>query len=240
MQSGEAREVSLPGIIAPPTDDCFGAESTQLVNDTTAGTVWLETVIGVDAPTVWVNDIANGTFTLLAFELVAAGAVDADGAGVYGAWLAPISDRLESEETGLWSNCCGTGGEFINPPTPTPAPSPTPVPTPSAEQVREGYTWVDTRELISRLFLFEGERIAISGEVFTLQVDQDGTFMQIWVDTPSGREAVVIGFLGNQMPGLYEGMYVTVYGVGAGTFEGTNSFGGVVTQPVILADIVDY
>jgi DNA/RNA endonuclease YhcR with UshA esterase domain len=240
MQSGEAREVSLPGIIAPPTDGCFGAESTQLANDTTAGTVWLETVIGVDAPTVWVNDIANGTFTLLAFELVAAGAVDADGAGVYGAWLAPISDRLESEETGLWSNCRGTGGEFINPPTPTPAPSPTPVPTPSAEQVREGYTWVDTRELISRPFLFEGERIAISGEVFTLQVDQDGTFMQIWVDTPSGREAVVIGFLGNQTPGLYEGMYVTVYGVGAGTFEGTNSFGGVITQPVILADIVDY
>jgi hypothetical protein len=76
--------------------------------------------------------------------------------------------------------------------------------------------------------------------VFTLQADADGTFMQIWIDTPNGREAVVVGFLGNQTPGLYEGMYVTVYGTANGTFEGTNGFGATIVQPIILADIIDF
>ncbi len=64
--------------------------------------------------------------------------------------------------------------------------------------------------------------------------------MQVWVDTPTGREAVVVAFLGSQTPNLYEGMWVTIYGVRAGTFEGTNLMGGTISQPLILADIVDY
>jgi hypothetical protein len=234
QQTGEAREVTLAGIKAPPEGKCYGAESVQLVNDTTGGMVWVESVPGVDAPTVWYNNAANGTFGLLSHALVSAGAADVAGDGVYTEWLAPIADRMESQKTGLWENCKSAEGAYINPPTPTP------VPTPSAEEIRAKYSWVDTRELITRPFQFKGQQIAVSGEVFNIQVDQDGTFMQIWVDTPSGREAVVVGYLGNQTPGLYEGMWVSVYGVGAGTVEGTNAFGGSISQPVILADIVDY
>lgn len=234
QQTGEAREVALAGIQAPPADQCYGAESVQLVNDTTLGTIWIETIPGVDTPTVWFNDVANAAFGLLGHTLVSSGAVDADGSGVYGKWLSPIADQMEAQKAGLWQNCKSAGGEYINPPTPTP------VPTPSAEEIRKAYTWVDTRDLISRPFMFEGEKIAVSGEVFTLDVDSRGTGMQIWVDTPNGREAVVVLAVGNQTPGLYEGMWVTVYGTGQGVFTGTNGFGATITQPLIRADIIDY
>jgi hypothetical protein len=234
VQSGEARDVAMNSVQAPSAESCFGPESIAHVTAVSGGTVWVETIPGIETPTVWVDDAANARFTLLALSLVFAGAADADGTGVYGAWLAPLADQIEEQKIGLWDNCRGASGEYINPPPPTP------VPTPSAEEIRAQYTWVDTRELISRPFQYEGQKIAVSGEVFTLDVDEGGTGMQIWVDTPNGREAVVIVAIGNQTPGLYEGMWVTVYGTGQGTFTGTNGFGAQITQPLIRADIIDY
>jgi hypothetical protein len=35
-------------------------------------------------------------------------------------------------------------------------------------------------------------------------------------------------------------MWVTVYGVGFGSVDGTNGFGAQITQPLIRADIIDY
>ena len=132
----------------------------------------------------------------------------------------------------MWSVCKGFGGEWINPPTPTP------IPTKTADEVRAEYAWVDSRDLVIRPDSFTGEKIAVQGSVFNIQVDADGyTTMQIWLD--GGSEAAVIGYDGDST-GIYEGTWITAYGVGSGTFEGTNAFGGTISQPLIFADIVDF
>jgi hypothetical protein len=111
------------------------------------------------------------------------------------------------------------------------------MPTQSPEQVRAQYQWVDTRDLVIRPFEFENDRIAVQGTVFNIQVEGNFTFMQIWLD--GGNEAAVVVYQGDSR-GIYEGTWVTVYGTGDGTFEGTNSFGGTIVQPVVRADIVDF
>jgi hypothetical protein len=74
--------------------------------------------------------------------------------------------------------------------------------------------------------------------VFNIDVDPSGfTAMQIWLD--GGSEAAVIVFQGDST-GIYEGTWITVYGTVEGTFEGTNAFGGTISQPLIRADIVDW
>jgi hypothetical protein len=62
--------------------------------------------------------------------------------------------------------------------------------------------------------------------------------MQIWVDG-GNYDNVIVGYEGDLI-GVYEGTYITVYGVGKGTISGTNSFGATVTAPLVLADIVDF
>lgn len=83
---------------------------------------------------------------------------------------------------------------------------------------------------------FTGEKIIVGGEVFNIQVEGSITFMQIFV---AGNEAVGVVYEGDST-GIYEGTYVTIYGVGRGTFDGTNAFGGPITQPLIEADIIDF
>lgn len=134
----------------------------------------------------------------------------------------------------------------IRPGTDTDTPPPTPVPTTApqptaAPSLTDKYPPVqDVRELAIGRGFSEGDKLSVSGEVFNLEVDEEGTYMQIWVNAPDGStEAVMIGYPGDTT-GLFEGMWVTAYGTYVGRICGTNAFGGEICQPAIFADVVEY
>lgn len=126
--------------------------------------------------------------------------------------------------------------------TSTPTRTPTRTRTPTATQFKSLYAEIDVRELDKNPDLHLGERIVLRGQVFTIQEDADGTFLQIWVRYPGGssydRIAVVVIYDGI-LPGVYEDTNITVYGTALGTFEGTNAYGGTITQPRVFADVIE-
>lgn len=123
-----------------------------------------------------------------------------------------------------------------NTPTSTPTSTPTPTPDP-----RGLYEEVDIRDLDTFPSRYIGSLLKLRGQVFN--IDEGG--LQMWVQTPGGgrfdRVPVVITWIDiSVLPEqVYEDTYITVYGTGAGTWQGTNSFGGTITQPLILADIIE-
>lgn len=235
LVGGAAQTVTMVGTQTPPADGCFGAESSSAVTTLSGGTVWIEDDPLTDEFLVWYWDGGKGHLVLLNATLLEQGLAGVSQSwrdSAYGAWLESKADAAEEAATGLWPICRGAEGEWINPPTPTP------VPTKTADEVRAEYEWVDTRDLVIRPHEFKGVKIAVQGTVFNIDVSSDGvTGMQIWLD--GGSEAAVIVYEGESR-GIYEGTWVTVYGVGAGTFQGTNAFGGTIEQPLIYADIVDF
>ena len=236
LRTGGETTIGLEGVVSPRADagiqsSCYSGESATQVMNLTGGTVWIEEVPG-SGSLVWFNDPAAANFGLLNAHLVAGGFAGVDGeTSPYASWLGAVEEYAKSQNIGLWSLCRDAEGTWIDQPTPTP------VPTQSPEQVRAEYQWVDTRDLVIRPGEFQGEKIAVSGSVFNIDVEGDLTVMQIWLD--GGSEAAVVAYEGDSRC-IYEGSWVTIYGTGAGTFEGTNAFGGIIVQPLIFADIVDF
>jgi len=232
---GAVQQVSLAGVTTPPADGCFGAESAAAVTTLSGGSVWIEDDPTSDGSLVWYWDGARGHLGLLNEALVEQGLAgfDTGYAGTaYAGWLSAKGSAAADAGTGLWETCRDPEGTWIDPPAPTP------VPTKTADEIRADYTWVDSRDLVIRPNEFMNDKVAVQGTVFNIMVDADGfTTMQIWLD--GGSEAAVIGYEGDSQ-GIYEGTWVTVYGVAYGTFEGTNAFGGTISQPLIFADIVDF
>ncbi len=120
-------------------------------------------------------------------------------------------------------------------------------PTPNAAQVvladKQSYVIIDPRDLEKSPDMFRGQKVVISGEVFNIKEDKNGTTMQIWVARPGGsafdRIAVYVTYPGS-LPGLYKNDSVFVYGLCGGTVTGFNALGGVIGQPLIEAKYVDY
>lgn len=204
-QNGGTRSVTMSGIMTPPTDECYGAESAQAVMDTTGGQVWLEKDGGESL--VWANDAEHGTFVLVNHRLVEVGAAASHaGKSIYQPWLESVSNWQQQKKEGLWQNCRSATGAYINPPTPT------------AEEVRAQYQQVDVRDLVIRTDDFVGKKLVVSGSVFNIQVQGTNTGMQIWATTVDGsQEAIVVQYSGDSS-GIYEGTWVTVYGTGVGRF----------------------
>lgn len=238
LRSGGSLTVEMDAVIAPKADaniksSCYSGETATQTMNLTGGTVWIEEVPGTGTSLVWFNDPAAANFGLLNAHLIAGGFAGADpnADSPYMSWLGAVQEYAKSQDTGLWSLCKDAAGTWIK------QPAPTPVPTQSPEQVRAQYQWVDTRDLVIRPGEFEGDKIAVSGSVFNIDVEGNLTVMQIWLD--GGSEAAVIVYFGDTR-GIYEGTWITVYGTGDGTFTGTNAFGGTIVQPMIVADIVDW
>lgn len=224
---GDAQTVPLTGTTTPPVDECFGSDSSDAILALTGGSVYVEDDPTSDGKLVWFFDSEVGYLRLLNQALIEQGFGAYDDAyddSAYASWFEAMEKPAKDQETGLWSLCRNASGAYINPPTPT------------AEEVRGEYTEIDTRDLVIRPDTFTGEKIIVGGEVFNIQVEGSTTFMQIFV---AGNEAVGVVYEGDST-GIYEGTYVTIYGVGRGTFDGTNAFGGPITQPLIEADIVDF
>ena len=124
--------------------------------------------------------------------------------------------------------------------TPAPTPTNTPIPT-NTPDVRGEYTEIDIRELDAYPNTYIGEKIKLRGQVFNIM----GDALQMWVRKPGGGRfdtvAVVVKWgSGSILPSqVYEDTWITVYGTGAGTFNGTNAYGGTITQPIVRATIIE-
>lgn len=133
--------------------------------------------------------------------------------------------------------------------TPTPVPTrvktsrprPTMAPTVvvDVEMSRSQYRPIDVRDLMMRSGSFKGEKIVVSGSVFTIFADEKSSQIQLWVTAPDGSQEAVIIYCEGNTEGIYEGTWLTVYGTAAGTFTFTNALGGQVTQPLIMADLIE-
>ncbi|MBW7959789.1 MAG: hypothetical protein H3C69_09555 [Candidatus Promineofilum sp.] len=116
--------------------------------------------------------------------------------------------------------------------------TPTPTNTPD---IRSEFTEMDIRELDAYPNKYTGDKIKLRGQVFNIM---DGG-LQMWVRKPDGGRfdtvaVVVIWQLDSILPPqVYEDTWITVYGIGDGTFSGTNAYGGTITQPRIKALIIE-
>jgi hypothetical protein len=125
----------------------------------------------------------------------------------------------------------------VPPPTPVPTTAPEPTAAPSLTDIYPPV--LDVRELAIGRGYSEGDPLSISGTVQTIFVDGDYTQLQISVAAPDGSdEWVIIGY-GEDSSGIFEGTWVTVYGNYFGKECFTNTLGGEVCQPAILAVQID-
>lgn len=127
-------------------------------------------------------------------------------------------------------------------PTLTPTSGP-PTATVDIEELKAAWKTVDIRDLAKNPDGYNGQEVHHKGEVFTIQENNDGTIMQVWVSVPGGnefdREAVIVTFNGRS-DNVYEGSLVEFWGYSLGSFEGTNAFGGNIRQPLVHAEYMTY
>lgn len=99
----------------------------------------------------------------------------------------------------------------------------------------------DFADLYSNPDKFKGQRIDFTGKVFSVEIDGDNTYLQIWQDPVNFNNNTVVTFA--KKIDVAEDDYISISGIVAGKFSGTNSFGGKVTAPQISArnyEIIDY
>lgn len=247
FRDGGSEDIRLSGVQTPAEGadsrpravgtipGCFYAESSAAIMAMSNGTVWLEEDAATGDYLAWINNPSMGIFDLMNGRLVQegfAGINEDDTSSPYYSWLASAQEYVYGQGLGLWENCRTASGIWVTIPTPAPEP------TKTAEELRAEYQWIDARDLVIRPGNFQGQKIAVAGTVFNIQVDGPITALQIWLSGGNYDAAVVI-YIGDTQ-GIYEGTWVTAYGKGDGTFTGTNAFGGTIVQPVIRADILDW
>lgn len=254
-EDGSQRAVGLIGVSAPlfPTDQeagqCFGAEAQAWLERLApvGSTVFLETDEGVRERDetllrfVWSVPEGADKPVLINLKMLRDGRADLGQSGdtsKYADELADAQERAEDDGKGAWGAC----GEMHknNPPT--------------VAQIKAGYGQpADLRDLFIRPGSLLGQKIVLSGTVRTIVVAQPGygygigdlepIFVQsvLQIDVPlatGGSEYVVIGYDGDPQ-GIYEETWVTVWGMIMGTHTITNAFGGQVTQPFVVAEIIE-
>jgi hypothetical protein len=136
----------------------------------------------------------------------------------------------------------------------TARPAATATATLTAVQFKAQYpALADVREIVARLGDHKGEKMSFGGTLLSIHVAGKGRIyeigdgddhdvraqMQVTVDTPvGGTETIFVGYDGDTA-GMFEDTEVIVYGtlVGTETFE--NAFGGKISQPLVIADLVE-
>lgn len=116
------------------------------------------------------------------------------------------------------------------PATATPVP-PTPVPNFYAD-----YPLIDAADWTKRPDYYTNKRFSVIGEAFNVRESKGVTTFQMWVDTYSTGRRVAVGIVFENTSSLQDGQKLRAYGVGKGTFSGTNGFGATITQPLMDAE----
>ncbi len=91
------------------------------------------------------------------------------------------------------------------------------------------YSPISRRELVTYPDSHYGERVVIRGRIFNIN---GNTELQIWMD--DSYDAIYI-VMAEPFTGIYEGDYITVYGIVYGEDCGTNAYGAETCQPVLIA-----
>lgn len=250
----DGTKIKLVGTETPKRGACYSQSATKELEQLTVGRITLERMsdTGADPVAGYLWRENGGKRELVNQKLVAAGAADASFDGqddrLLEAWLTATRDQAKEDETGLWGECTGFNGD--DRPEPTVAPSP----TADAAEVRGEYPVLsDVREIAIRPGSYIGDKVQFTGRIFNIQVASAGQIatlgdqrtyqvpvvMQVYVVAPDGsEEAVFIGYDGDTT-GMFEDTYVSIYGTVVGTQSGTNGFGGGITQPLVIADIIE-
>jgi hypothetical protein len=116
--------------------------------------------------------------------------------------------------------------------TATPTATPT-VPPTATPDIRDQFGTIDIRELDAYPEKHIGEQVMLRGRVFNIGQG----YLQMFI----GDVAVVVEWVDSDIlpEGVYEDTWITVYGIVSGTFTGTNAYGGTITQPQLLALIIE-
>ena len=141
--------------------------------------------------------------------------------------------------------------------TPTPKPTDTPVPTPTntptatntpsptpfskEDYIASANTELDYRE-INKSDRHIGEIVCWKGEVFNIDETQGVTGFQAYYFEDRhavDRDNAFVVIYNDVLPDVYEETKVFVCGEVGEKFTGTNAFGGEISQPRIMAEIVD-
>lgn len=100
----------------------------------------------------------------------------------------------------------------------------------------------DFAKVYSDADAYKGKGMQFTGQVFSVEEDEDGIYLQVYEDLENYDHNTVVGYPGNDIE-VKEDDYVIIDGVIMGTLEGENMLGGTVTAPIIMANtltISDY
>ncbi len=93
----------------------------------------------------------------------------------------------------------------------------------------------EIKELYTNPDKFEGRTVTLSGQVFSEpEYDESGVYFQMFIDVENAEGNTIVAYPDPDFE-LESDDYVKLTGAVAGTFEGTNAFGGTVTAPQIIA-----
>lgn len=254
LADGSTRNVGLIGVSAPtvPTatdpGQCYGEEARLYLESLAVpgNTVYLEVDSKVKEADetllrhVWAVPADGGKAFLANTKMIRDGYADVGQFGSRSKYADRFADgaaKAEEGKRGAWGVC----GE-VHKPNPQ-----------SPEQVKAQYEPVDIRDVAVRPASYFDRKITFAGTVLTIQVAPPGrgyeigdsdpgffsAYMQITVYAIDGSiQTIVVGYNGDTA-GIFEDIYVTVYGTVFDTHSGTNLFGGGITQPAVDAAIVE-
>jgi hypothetical protein len=119
-------------------------------------------------------------------------------------------------------------------PTATDAPPPTAVPTQSPSQYKKTAQNVGVADIAKDPNSYKGKPVMIQAVVLNFARDSNGNPVAANVDGPDFSGPIQIEFSsGLSVKNINENDTITVWGQGAGSFSGTNSFGATIQEGAI-------
>jgi hypothetical protein len=85
---------------------------------------------------------------------------------------------------------------------------------------------------------YEGATAELVGQVFTVERDEDGTYLQVWMDTRNSDQNTAVAYRDPQFA-VDDQDYVRVKGTVSEALEGENAFGADLTIPTVVADTLE-
>jgi hypothetical protein len=108
----------------------------------------------------------------------------------------------------------------------------------SEPESTESFTNETWATVVSDPDAHKGASAELVGKVFDVQRDEDGTYLQVWMDSRNSEQNTVVAYKDPQFT-VSDEDYVRVSGKVAGKAEGKNLFGATLTLPTVVADSVE-
>lgn len=236
MDSGEFRQLAIQGLVPPMGSSCHAESSKMFVTDLPKD-VWVETLPGLETPTLWQHDADNGVFALMDQVLVEAGMVEviassSEEASAYTGWLAPKVKEAQANALGMFGDCSDETA-----PSPTPTSAPVESAPASDSSVNGGLSAM--LSIFNNPYAYMGETVVVSGYVMSTDYSDEGVSITVIMDEVNGQLVMFgAGQVGIQpLPSV--GDYVVVTGVVIEVVNTVGPNGSPISAPVILASSIN-